>query len=128
MARAILLVPAVALVLAATCGASACGGGQPSAADDRESMIYAATIRAVVNDDAEAQRAGRPVFVAPLDSTKPIPLEVQAGVVDQFAEDEEFASAPFRRQGRRSGRRRQPGPAGGATRHPRADRAGRALG
>jgi hypothetical protein len=95
MARAILLVPAVAVVLAATWGATACGDGQSSAADDRESMIYAATIRAVVNDDSQAQRADRPVFVAPLDSTKPIPLGVQAGVVDQLGEDEEFASIRF---------------------------------
>ena len=95
MARAILLVPAVVVVLAATCGATACGDGQSSAADDRESMIYAATIRAVVNDDSQAQRADRPVFVAPLDTTKPIPLGVQAGVVDQLGEDEEFASIRF---------------------------------
>ena len=95
MARAFLLVPAVAVVLAATCGATACGGGQPSAADDRESMIYAATIRAVVNDDAAARRADRAVFVAPLHSTKPIPLEVQAGVVEQLGADEEFASLRF---------------------------------
>jgi hypothetical protein len=95
MARAFLLVPAVAVVLAASCGATACGGGQPSAADDRESMIYAATIRAVVGDDAKAGRSDRPVFVAPLDSTKPIPLEIQAGVVDQLSEDAEFASIRF---------------------------------
>ena len=58
-------------------------------------MIYAATIRAVVEDDSPTQRADRPVFVAPLDSTKPIPLEIQAGVVDQLDEDEEFASLRF---------------------------------
>ena len=35
------------------------------------------------------------MFVAPLDTTKPIPLEIQAGVVDELGEDEEFASIRF---------------------------------
>jgi hypothetical protein len=58
-------------------------------------MIYAATIRAVVSDDPEAGRADRPVFVAPLDTTKPIPLEIQAGVVEALGEDEELANIRF---------------------------------
>ena len=91
-------------------------------------MIYVVTTASLSTTTLRPTRAGRPVFVAPLDSTKPIPLEVQAGVVDQFAEDEEFASSsvsstrPPKRSTKAAWASR------GATRHPRADRAGRALG
>jgi DNA-directed RNA polymerase subunit K/omega len=73
----------VAVVLAAT----SCAAGQGSAADDRAIAIYSAVIRAVSTKPTSTPPTTAPrgpVFVAAAQPRSPIPLEVQAGVVDEL--------------------------------------------
>jgi hypothetical protein len=66
--------------------ATACGGDGDGAADEvaRQTEVYAAVVLDVA-DDLPVEPGGDPsdriVFVEPLDSVQPHPIEVQAGVV-----------------------------------------------
>jgi hypothetical protein len=63
---------------------AACSGG--SSTGDRTADIYSAVIRAVLEDASHPLNvsSGTSVFVAPADARSPIPLEVQADIVEQL--------------------------------------------
>jgi len=73
-----------ALVILASCGDD---GGSGDDTSSRESDVYAAIVRSVAADEPHEEDETPIVYVTPFPNEKPIPLDVQVGVVDAVAED-----------------------------------------
>jgi hypothetical protein len=83
--------------LAVTLAAGGCGSDGPSpSTTEREARVYAAVIEALAPDgpepSPETDEPDRVVYAGSLDVDGPIPLEVQAAVVEELVE---FATVRF---------------------------------
>lgn len=68
---------------------SACGddGGSGDDTSSRDSDVYAAIVRSVAADQPHEEDETPIVYVTPFPNEKPIPLDVQVGVVDSVADN-----------------------------------------
>ena len=73
-----------ALVILASCGDD---GGSGDDTSSRDSDVYAAIVRSVAADQPHEDDETPIVYVTPFPNEKPIPLDVQVGVVDAVADN-----------------------------------------
>jgi hypothetical protein len=73
-----------ALVILASCGDD---GGSGDDTSSRDSDVYAAIVRSVAADQPHEEDETPIVYLTPFPNEKPIPLDVQVGVVDAVADN-----------------------------------------
>jgi hypothetical protein len=81
---------AVCVLVAAVAGLVSCGDDGGSGGEDtssRESDVYAAIVVSVSADEPHEEEQTPIVYVSPFPNDKPIPLDVQVGVVDTVGDD-----------------------------------------
>jgi hypothetical protein len=79
----------VSVVVATLFVVTACGddGGSGDNTSSRDSDVYAAIVRSVAADQPHEEDETPVVYVTPFPNEKPIPLDVQVGVVDSVADE-----------------------------------------